>query len=157
MPLTGREKATIFLSILGAETSARILRYLPDELADLIASGITHLPSPSPEALTEVLRDFQSFVALPASAPTASLPNPEERARTARPRQSFTVLMYERPQMKAFLINLMTTADQGEALASLSRDKEMTQEIINNLRLNPLREKIAIRLRELYKEKLFWG
>ena len=55
MKLSGREKATIFLSILGPETSAQVLRYLPGEVADLIASGINHLPTPSPEALGYVL------------------------------------------------------------------------------------------------------
>ena len=60
MALTGREKATIFLSILGADVSSRILRYLPGELADLIASGINHLPTPSPEALAEVLSQVKA-------------------------------------------------------------------------------------------------
>lgn len=155
MPLTGREKATIFLSILGAETSARILRYLPDELADLIASGITHLPSPSPEALSEVLRDFQSYVALPAAPVTAALPPQEERPWPIRPRQTYTVLMYERPQMRAFLIKMLPAEQQTEALASLPRDREMIQELTANLRVNSLREKIAARLQEHYKEKLF--
>ena len=62
MPLTGREKATIFLSMLGAETSARVLRYLPDELADLIAAGINHLPTPSPQAVEQVLGEVGAFL-----------------------------------------------------------------------------------------------
>ena len=66
MPMSGREKATIFLSILGADASAKILRHLPEEIADLIASGINQLPSPSPEALTTVLQEFRSYMVLPA-------------------------------------------------------------------------------------------
>ncbi len=68
MALSGREKATIFLSLLGAEVSARILRLLPDEMADLIAAGVNHLPSPSPDAIAAVLEDFRKFVLPPSSA-----------------------------------------------------------------------------------------
>ncbi|OGC06721.1 hypothetical protein A2526_06445 [candidate division WOR-1 bacterium RIFOXYD2_FULL_36_8] len=67
MKLTGKEKATIFLSILGSDTSSAILRYLPPDLADLIASSISHLPTPTPEALGEIFEDFQSYFALPSS------------------------------------------------------------------------------------------
>jgi hypothetical protein len=155
MPLTGREKATIFLSILGAETSARILRYLPDELADLIASGINHLPSPSPDALAEVLRDFQSYVALPAAPNTAQLPPSEEPPRPVRPRNAYASLMYERPQMRAFLIKMMPLEQQEEAYASLQRDKDLVQELTAQLKTNSLREKIAAKLKEQFKEKLF--
>src|SRR3989339_603100 len=65
--LTGKEKATIFLSILGSDTSSAILRYLPPELADIIASSINHLPTPTPEALGEVFSDFESYIALPSA------------------------------------------------------------------------------------------
>lgn len=154
MPLTGREKATIFLSILGAETSARVLRYLPDELADLIASGINHLPSPSPAALSEVLNDFQGFVALP---PSQAAPRPQLAAKPVppKPKQSFGVLMYERPQLKAFLVSMMPADQREDALMSLSRDKIRVQEIMGGLKTNPLRARIEARLKERFKEKLF--
>ena len=64
MAMSGREKATIFLSILGADASSKILRHLPEEIADLIASGINQLPSPSPEALTTVLQEFRSYMTI---------------------------------------------------------------------------------------------
>ncbi|HVN66917.1 MAG TPA: hypothetical protein VMT55_00970, partial [Candidatus Sulfotelmatobacter sp.] len=74
MALTGREKATIFLSILGADVSSRVLRYLPGELADLIAAGVNHLPTPSPEALSEVMEEYRGFLALPAAPPPPPRP-----------------------------------------------------------------------------------
>ena len=84
MPLTGREKATILLSIIGAETASRVLRYLPNELADLIAAGINHLPTPSPEVLTEVMREYQSYVALPEAPTPPPLPQRSPRSRQGR-------------------------------------------------------------------------
>lgn len=65
MKLSGKEKATIFLSILGGETSAAILHYLPPEFADVIAASLSRLPTPTPEVLGEVFNDFQSYMALP--------------------------------------------------------------------------------------------
>lgn len=155
MPLTGREKATIFLSILGANTSARVLRYLPDELADLIASGINHLPSPSPDALSEVLNDFQSFVALPPSESAAPRPQLSARSQPSRPKRSYSLLMYERPQLKAFLVSMMPIQEQNDAFMSLTRDKVRIQELMSGLRPNPLRTRIESKLKERFKEKLF--
>jgi flagellar motor switch protein FliG len=153
MPLSGREKATIFLSILGSETSARVLRYLPDELADLIAAGINHLPTPSTQALSEVLGEFQSFLALPGAG---AHPRIEERPKpSAAPKRSYAVLLYERPQMAAFLLSLLPEEEREDALLALPREKGIVQELLNNLRKNPLTPKLEARLREQFKEKLF--
>ncbi|MFH1347813.1 MAG: hypothetical protein ABIH22_03895 [Candidatus Margulisiibacteriota bacterium] len=155
MALSGREKATIFLSILGAENSARILRYLPEELADLIASGINHLPSASPEALSEVLSDFKSFVALPESERAVPPPQIEERPRPVRPKRSYAVLMYERPQVAAFLISLLPEDQREDALLSFSREKGVVSELLSGLRKNPLTSKIGEKLREQFMGKVF--
>ena len=112
MTLSGREKATIFLSILGAESASRVLRYLPDELADLIASGINHLPSPSTDALGEVLDEFKTFLALPESEAAAPRKRLGQTAKPAMPRKSYGTLMYERPQMVAFLLSKMPDAQR---------------------------------------------
>lgn len=157
MALSGREKATIFLSILGAETSARVLRYLPDELADLIASGINHLPTPSPAALSEVLDDFKGFIALPGSStaspslPAASTPPPPP----PRPKRSYGILVYERPQMVAYIIALLPEPERVEALNSFPREKAIIQELISNLRKNSLSTKLEAVIKEKFKEKIF--
>lgn len=150
MVLTGREKATIFLSILGAETAGRILRYLPDELADLIAAGINHLPSPSPDALSEVMDEFKSYIALPAGegAPRIS------RLTPPKPRKNFSFLMYERPQMAAFLLSALPRNEQEEILLSLPREKAVILTLIDDLKTNPLTPKIRQKLNEMYKDKL---
>ncbi|KPJ69785.1 hypothetical protein AMJ44_02430 [candidate division WOR-1 bacterium DG_54_3] len=154
MPLTGREKATIFLSILGAETSARVLRYLPDELADLIAAGINHLPSPSPEALSEVMDEFQGFLALPKAR--AAPPRIEKGPKPpSPPKKSYAILVYERPQTIAYLISLMSEEQREEALHSLPREKAIVEELLLGLKKNPLSPKLEARLREQYGEKIF--
>lgn len=154
MPLTGREKATIFLSLLGAETSARILRYLPDELADLIAAGINHLPTPSPAALSEVLSEFQSFLSLPESE-IEERPRLEHKPKPSRPRRSYAFLMYERPQMVAYLLSLLPEEQRTDALLSLPREKVMIEELLFNLRKNSLSSRLEEDLKKKFKEKLF--
>ncbi|MBU1026520.1 MAG: hypothetical protein KKA31_02200 [Candidatus Margulisbacteria bacterium] len=154
MTLTGREKATIFLSILGAEASARVLRYLPDELADLIAAGINHLPSPSPQALSEVINEFQGFLALPAARPEP--PRIEEKsAPPTKPKKSYSFLMYERPQMVAYLLSLMPDEEKDEALQSLPKEKSIIEELLAGLKTNPLSPKLAIGLKKQFAGKLF--
>ncbi|MFA6548833.1 MAG: hypothetical protein WCT39_02745 [Candidatus Margulisiibacteriota bacterium] len=154
MVLTGREKATIFLSIIGAENSARILRYLPNELADLIASGINHLPSPSTDALSEVMDEFKSFLALPSSEESQA-PQIAEPPRPSKPRLSYNLLTYERPQMTAFLLSLMADNAREEALQAQNRDKKLLQELLNGLKKNSLSEKLSTALMEQYRGKLF--
>jgi flagellar motor switch protein FliG len=158
MVLTGREKATIFLSILGAETSSRILRYLPGELADLIASGINHLPTPSPDALSEVLGEFKSFLALPQSEKAATeertLP-PHRVEEKPRPRRNYALLMYERPQMIAYLLSIMPQDQREDALLNLPREKVLIEELLYTIKSNSLSPKIELKLKELYQGRLF--
>src|SRR3989344_2528112 len=149
MVLTGREKATIFLSILGADVSSRVLRYLPEEIADLIAAGINHLPTPSPQALSEVLDEYQSFLALPESAA------PEPPPRPAAPRRSSAALMYERPQTTAFLLSLMPAEERTEALQAMPREKARLEELIAGLKTNNLRPRLETKFRELFAGKIF--
>jgi|SRR3989338_1695829 len=150
MVLTGREKATIFLSILGADVSSRVLRYLPEEIADLIAAGINHLPTPSPQALSEVLDEYQSFLALPESAAPEPLPRP-----SVTPRRSYASLMYERPQTTAFLLSLMPAEERTEALQAMPREKARLEELIAGLKTNNLRPRLETKFRELFAGKIF--
>lgn len=149
MVLTGREKATIFLSILGADISSRILRYLPNELADLIAAGINHLPTPSPEALSEVLDEYQSFLALPEAASQPAL------AYQPATQRSFSVLMYERPQVAAFLISLLSENEREDALRSVARERAVVEQLVGALRTTPLRPRLEEQLRALFAGKIF--
>jgi len=149
MVLTGREKATIFLSILGADVSSRILRYLPDELADLIAAGINHLPTPSPDALSEVLGEYNGFLALP-NADRESLP-------PAAPgiKKSYGTLLYERPQMISFLLSLMPEEGRSEVLHALPREKATIEALGGSLKHNLFRARLEEKLKEHFSGKLF--
>lgn len=154
MTLSGREKATIFLSILGAETSGRVLRYLPDELADLIAAGINHLPTPSPDALAEVMGEFKSYLALPEDE-SRTRQRLESRPQPSKPKRSYAILMYERPQMIAYLVSLLPEEEREDALFALPRDKAVVSELLAHLKENSLSQKLAVRLKEQFKGKIF--
>ncbi|MBI5399130.1 hypothetical protein HZB07_00740 [Candidatus Saganbacteria bacterium] len=153
MPLTGREKATIFLSILGAETASRVLRYLPNELADLIAANINHLPSPSPDALAEVLADLSNFVAIAEKPAVQQIAQP---AAVRQPKRQYQILMYERPQVAAFILSQLPPQEYEDALLALPREKPVLLQLVGHIRRNNLREKITQGLREQFKDKLIF-
>jgi flagellar motor switch protein FliG len=155
MPLSGREKATIFLSILGAETSARILRYLPEELADLIAAGINHLPTPSTSSLSEVLNEFRSYLALPEGRAEMPQIEPPTRAPAVKAKKNYSFLIYERPQMIAHLLTLMPDDQREEVLTGLPKEKVLVEELYSNLRKTALSEKIGSRLKTHFGAKIF--
>ena len=156
MPLTGREKATIFLSLLGAQTSGRVLRYLPEELADVIAAGINHLPTPSPEAVEQVLGEFKSYLALPQRAARPAAPKAApEKPKPVAAKRSYPALMYERPQMIAYPLSLMPEDQKEEALHGLPREKAMVEELLAELKRTPLSPKLEKKLKEQFKDKLF--
>ena len=160
MPLTGREKATIFLSILGAEGAAKILRYLPDEVADLIAAGVNHLPSPSPAALGGVLEEFGDFMSLPKSDPTLSLEEnkepltPLEAIVNASPRRVASYLITERIQIMAFVLSLFPVHKRKEILTHLPGQRMEVEGLLKDLREHSLSNKVKEKVIVYFSSKL---
>jgi len=166
MKLSGREKATIFLSILGPETSAQILRYLPGEVADLIASGINHLPTPTPEALGAVLEDFKSYLALPAPGkkpppPLQAKPEisrempPREMLLTAPIKRLAFILAEESPQMIAYILSYFPEDRREEVILNLSPLKTQIEEKLKDIARSPLTPKFEERIFKHFADKLW--
>ncbi|OGC10195.1 hypothetical protein A3J90_02440 [candidate division WOR-1 bacterium RIFOXYC2_FULL_37_10] len=183
MTLSGKEKATIFLSMLGAETSSAILRYLPEELADLIASSISHLPTPTPEALGEVFDDFQSYVALPSAEKKINTKepaeneasklsfeadeefaedeekdisnlSPKERLFSAASKKLALLLSGERPQIAAFMLSLFPATKKEEVLMEMVVNREIINNLLPNLKQTYLVEELKEKLTSHFVEKL---
>ncbi|MCU0641391.1 MAG: hypothetical protein MUC35_04820 [Candidatus Margulisbacteria bacterium] len=151
--MTGREKATIFLSLLGADVSARVLRYLPDELADVIAAGINHLPTPSPDALAEIMAEYNSFLALPP--PIERTEQIVYETAPAVARKNYAPLLYERPQLAAFIVSLLPADEREAALRAFPKNRAAIEELLTALKENDLQPKIAERLRQQYAGIIF--
>ncbi len=169
MQLTGKEKATIFLSILGTDTSSRILRYLPEELADIIASSVNHLPTPTPDALGEVLTDFRSYTALPSpSAPHPVIKQvqpppmetppenitPKETLERAPVQALAFILSEERPQMIAFVLSLLSPAKREEVLSQITAQKDIVTDLLAGIKKSPVTPKIEGKILDYFAEKL---
>jgi len=170
MELSGREKATIFLSILGPETSASILRYLPGELADLIASGLNHLPTPTPAALGAVLHEFRSYLALPeagGTVPRAAV-KAEIRETPAAPKEKMSprdllnyasvkklsfLLAEERPQTVAFMLSVLSPERKTEVMQNLPQ-KDILEDLLKNIKRHALTPKVEEKLVAYFAEKL---
>ncbi len=170
MKLSGREKATIFLSILGSETSSAILRYLPPELADLIASSVNQLPTPTPEALGEVFSDFKSYVALPppirakieAPPPVKEKEvievkkeeSPREKVLLSSSKKMAYLLSDERPELAAFMLSIFPPMQREEILMNIPSGKDQIDSILTNLKPTPLKEKLEEKLIKYFAEKV---
>ncbi len=174
MNLSGREKATIFLSILGSDTSSAILRYLPPELSDLIASSLSQLPTPTPEALGEVFSDFRSYIAFPPMRgktpenPTMPVPqileretfeeagekNEKEALLSASSKKIAFLLSDERPQVAAFVLSLFPSMQKEEILMNIPSGREQIDEFLGNLKTTDLTEKIKDKLVKYFAEKI---
>jgi len=165
MELSGREKATIFLSILGPETSASILRYLPGELADLIASGLNHLPTPTPAALGSVLSEFRSYLALPEPgggarpalketplAPSEKM-SPRDILNYASVKKLSFLLAEERPQTIAFMLSVLNPERKAEVLQNLPQ-KDILEDLLKSLKRHVLTPKVEEKLVAYFAEKL---
>ena len=70
-------------------------------------------------------------------------------------KKPYQMLLYERPQMVAYLLSLMTDEQREEALHSLPRERGLVEELLADLKQNPLSPKLEAKLKEQYKNKLF--
>lgn len=170
MQLSGREKATILLSLLGSDVSSRVLRYLPHELAEIIAQGINNLPAPTPEAVKDVVEDFRGFLALPSKrkrgpalteeieeAPPPPPPKPEtplERLLKVPAKKMSYLLSFERPQLIAFLLTHFPPLYREEILGNLQDQRQLIEEIIRSYRKTSAEKDLFDRTVNYLLEKL---
>jgi hypothetical protein len=110
------------------------------------------LPTPSSQALSEVLDDYQSFLALPPTAEEVPEPLP---SRPSARRPYAAALIYERPQTTAFLLSIMPEGERAEVLQALPREKGLIEELLANIKFNPLRSKLEAAFRKVFAEKVF--
>ncbi|MFA5104077.1 MAG: hypothetical protein WC527_02755 [Candidatus Margulisiibacteriota bacterium] len=161
MVLTGRQKATILLSLLGTEVSSEILKFLPEDLSDAITSGMNNLPAPSPELISSVLEEFSGFMTLPsaqsASAKHNSSSATEQPVKTSvqetqrspydilfysQPRKIAAALSAERPWVVAFVLSILPEVQRKEALSYMIERKNELEKMVKSLKSTPIKEHI---------------
>lgn len=163
MPLTGRQKATILLSLLGAEISSQILKFLPEELQDLITSGMNNLPAPSPELISSVINEFSGFMALPSGKEEVNnipkkvvdtdvpkvtktqhetLKNPYDILFYTQPRKVAAALSAERIPIIAFVLSILPDVQRKEVLSYFGDKKTEIEKNIKMLKNSSLKDQI---------------
>ncbi|MFH0886777.1 MAG: hypothetical protein V1843_01285 [bacterium] len=153
MALTGREKATIFLSILGPVAAAKVLRYLPDELAEFIAAGIGRLPPPSAEAMNMILDEFRNHQYLP-SAEKPRLENqqmkrpmtPRDKVMSSDPAVLAGVLLRERLLVASYIISLFPGELKDKVLQLMGDTKSAVESLLPHIRRIALSNEIEERV-----------
>jgi len=172
MPLSGREKATILLSLLGSELAERILSFLPEDLADLITGGINRLPTPSSDAIKTVLDEFAGFVALPQGSSEERITSlPEDLAGTAaeapqasnsvpdqvlysHPKKLAMALSSERTPVCAYVLSLMPAVASAEVLSLMPERRREIESLMRALKKPPIAEKLDEALLKTLAEKM---
>ena len=160
MALTGREKATIFLALLGPEVAARILRYLPEELAELVALSVKRIPPPSPKALAALLDELKSFTAITSGEklrltgePLKGL-TPLEQISKSEPKRILPALIVERIPVIAFLLSIFPEAVKGALLPLLSEQRQMVEEVMASLHKIPISYEIEPKVTATFAKKI---
>lgn len=77
--LSGIEKATLLLSILGPQKASRILRFLPDDMANLLSSKVATLPPPDPEVISALYSEISNRSISAVAEKTAIPAKPDEQ------------------------------------------------------------------------------
>ncbi len=182
MALTGREKATILLSILGTDLSGEVLKHLPDELADLITSGINNLPTPSPLAISSILEEFSNFFTLQAKQKKVlqePAPEPEQNDQIIRnderktqeipmesnksdldkifyssPKKIAIALSAERPSVVAFILSLLPPVHINEVLSFMTDRKKEVEELLKSMKTNSINESLREKIVPIIADRL---
>ena len=148
------------------------MRYLPEELADVIATSINHLPTPTPDALGSVLTEFRSYLSLKPAEPQAVLEGKSETAiqkieedksvpktpidilNAASAKKLAYVFSFERPQTTAFIVSRLIEEKQEEVLMNLGPQKEVVSELIKALKPNKFTSIIESELIASFSQKV---
>lgn len=158
--LSSRDKVTIFLSLLGPEVAAQVLKYLPEELARIAASGIERLPLPPAEAVQSVLEEFNNYYLTraeekkaltgPLRRETASDPL-EIAIRRVGPGSFWKILAGEDLTTVAFLLANFSSALRQALLGVLDNGQRQT---ITNLLGQVKRTTLTGQIMSAFKEYL---
>lgn len=150
MALSGKEKAIILLSIIGADASAKILSSMPQGMASELLSQIRSAPRPSQESVSQVVSDFRRFMALPPADRASEAAQPEarpEKKRNLKPgdllsnvpgRALIPVLLRERPQTIAFVLNELPDGRVAEVLTYLPEQRREVEYLLHSMKTNPI-------------------
>lgn len=131
--LSGKEKALVFLSSLGDDVSAKVLRCLPDKISSKITDELNKFSKPAPDLVAYVFRELSkfalSFVSKPkltgvveSEATTEHLDSLSQLGRKT-PQELLALLQNEQPQTIAFVLNYLSKTMQEKFYNLLSPGK----------------------------------
>lgn len=153
--LTGREKATLLLAIIGPQKASQVLRRLPEEVSDILASRIASLPQPSQEQVSfmwselsrNILAAPKIFQALPTPEKVESVEipvdmnDPYARLNAMLPFKLVEILKNEKPRVQKIVISLMNETKAKEVVNILDHSRKKMIEAYE-LEAVPLLEEI---------------
>jgi len=153
MALSGREKAAIFLNILGTEGAKAVLRYLPADLTGHLLADLNRLPPPATAAVNQVLDEFQHFVALPEKSEPPP-PLTEELLFRQNVKALAKSFAEEHPQTIAFILSGLPAPITADILLLLPELRREVEERMKTLKENQISPDLKDALRKFLARRL---
>lgn len=150
MPLTGREKAMMLLSLLESKGSEQILQHLTPESSEKIAGGVGNLPHPSPEALQEIFQEVtDEFGGGGTKAYVQSRSGESAQSDKRRPlvdshpiRELAQRFQNEKSPVLAFVAGELTAEDQELFLDQFPEKRREIEQLMKQRKKTPLTDSI---------------
>lgn len=139
--LSGKEKATLLLAIIGPQRAAQLLRRLPEEVADLLAAKVATLPQPSEDQISflwgelsrnmlEAPPEVKSIAAPDAVSSTSEIPvdpyssDPNVRLNSMLPIKIVEILRNETIRVQKFVMTLLSENKSKDVMNILDHNRK---------------------------------
>jgi flagellar motor switch protein FliG len=143
--LSGKQKASIFLRLLGRDASAKILNFLPKDLAQILLSQSGELSPPSREAVAEVLDEFNKFLSLPSGRGALNTAKPVSALDIliqTSPSKLVKILSEERNAVLVFILSMLPVSVASDVLLLLAERRANIEDLRKIFKRVPIAEKL---------------
>ncbi|HCY35856.1 MAG: hypothetical protein DKM50_04560 [Candidatus Margulisiibacteriota bacterium] len=142
--ISGREKATILLSIIGHQKAAQLLRRLPEEVSNLLAARVAELPKPSSNQIAFLLSELSTNVLeapkdvmsisssqiketpadITESSQSIQIGSSEERLLSLPPMKLVNRLKNEKFRIQRYILSILPEGKANDILTILDYNKK---------------------------------
>lgn len=156
----GKEKAAIFLSVLGSEYSGKVVEHLPSDVSDAIAEVLTkRQKKASADEVSGIIDEFKSKISsgkyeqeqVPAQGQGMSSSDIISRAS---PERVAKVLMDERPEFIAFVLSHLPVEKIHEILLLLGNIRKDVEERLLHMKDVPMTDVFQEQVLDIVAKRL---
>lgn len=155
--LSGKQKASIFLRLLGRDAGNKILSFLPKDLAQILLSQSGELAPPSREAVAAVLDEFNKFLSLPSAGNvlnTAKSVSPLDILIQTSPSKLVKILSEERNAVLVFILSQLPVSVASDVLLLLAERRANIEDLRKIFKRVPIAEKLKEKIIQILAKRV---